>query len=168
MSGGTKIFRRGVSETSTLVQDLGVLGDIRQEADGKMYRLVKAGAALANGQLVQLDSVSGTGTSPWMVEGAHASTVPVFGARQAGSVAAAGFCFVQCQGPITLTGTYVGSDLSIGLNQALELNSDKRLESFHTVTVDIDVPGCGQALMTRASDAASTVTFAMWLDGMGI
>ncbi len=160
------VFRRDVTESSATESDLGTVGELRYETDGRTYRLVKAGAAVADGQLVQLDSVSGS--TGYTVEGVHLRETPVFGVNQMGqSVAAAGYFFCLVKGTANVRSADFGTDVSCDLVDQIFLNSDDRLESVDTdaQSTILDLPAVGQCLVSRASDA--TAVQPIYIVGMG-
>lgn len=163
------IFRRDVTESSTTESDLGNVGELREETDGRVYRLVQAGASVADGGIVQLDSVSAsTGV---IVEPPHAELTPIYGANQMGqSVAANGYFFVLVKGTCSVRSADIGSDLSMAAGTPpVGLNSDNRLESISSVVAtnseQVQIYGQFIESVSRASDATTTGRF--YIHGLG-
>jgi len=176
MAGAQEVFNGPVTQTyaSTASNALGAPGGTKriETADGREYRLVQAGATVADGALVRLDSVSGsTGTIVEQFAAAQSHS-PVFGAMQAGqSVAAAGYFWAMVKGTASIRSADIGSDESMISAINIALNTDARIASVRTAaattTAGIIMPKIGQFIesVSRASDA--TVTGAFYIVGMG-
>lgn len=171
MGANKTIFRRGTGETSLTASDLGTPGELRIEPDSRQYRLVSVGSAVATAdgpQMIQLDSVSAS--VGYVVEPAHSSLVPLYGVYNATAALATGAYFwCMVRGSVGIGGVEVGSDVSMAANIALMFNTDVRLETVRGIATGAGWAGIvGQNIgASRASDAASTVTQAVYVVGLG-
>lgn len=93
------IFRRDASITSLTASDLGTPGEYREDEVGSIYKMVYDGNnTVADGGLVQLDSVSGT--DGFTVEQAYSTTLPAVGVNNTlGTWASGTYGFVLVKGP---------------------------------------------------------------------
>ena len=154
------VFRRGLTVTDTVESNLGTAGQQRIATDGRVYRLVKAGASVANLGLVVLDSVSASVGNIVEPPAAFASGKAAYGANQAGtSVAAAGYFWCMVHGTASVRSADIGSDVSMNSHAMCILNSDGRIaQNLGVATTVIPNTVIGQFIqsVSRASDATVT------------
>ena len=148
-----KVFRRGVTTTSTSVTDLGEVGDYRIEGD-KKYRLVYTVATQAAKAILQIDSTDASLAS-YQVQSVAASSSTVFGVNDTGaSIAGSTYFWALVQGPWVADSTVLGTDTDLVAEHAIGLNSDKRIGKILTVTSDHDTHIWGQAIVAVTSVAS--------------
>ena len=163
MAGAQEVFNGPVSGTyaSTASNALGALGGalrVETAVGGKSYRLVKAGASVAAGEILQLDTATANAGGT-IVEGAKASTYPVYGICQAQSCAANGYFWAQVGGVATVASSYLDTDNVGAANNMVQLNSDFiRMASQGTATLKQNIRAFGQALNSWATDATHVVS----------
>jgi hypothetical protein len=153
-----KIFRRNVTDTSTVASDLGTPGEYRIESDGRKYQLVQAGSTVAIGAVLQLDAVSAS--VGYIVDENVGSNFPLRGINNTGaSHAANAYFFALVRGSVAAASLAIGSDVSMATNVPLILNSDTLFApQISNSATNLIVPGIwGQNLgASRASDATTT------------
>lgn len=151
-----------VINTGTITSDPTVSGSLGMKVNEglNVFRLVKAGTTIASTPVIlQLDSVSSNGTLGYVVEPAHASTVPVYGFNKTGaSVSTNEYFWALVEGPVVVDSTVLDSDSDIGANALLYLNSDKRIASKITATTGQIREVFGQSLASITSVASTQGT----------
>ena len=161
-----KVFRRGVTDTSTTLSDLGEIGDKRFE-DGKTYRLVYAATTQIAKAILALDSTDASLAS-YTVQAVPASNATVYGVNDTGGTLASGTYFwCMAEGPYVVNSTILGSDVDIATEEPLGLNSDKRLATIVTATSDHLTQACGFALIAITSTASTQGTPTVLIKGLG-
>lgn len=151
---GRKVFRRGVTTTSTTLADVGEIGDVRL-VDGVSYRLVYTSASLASsgaGLILTLEDQATFEVKAIAV----AETQPVYAVNSTGgSVAALSYLWAMTHGPFAITSAMT-SNSTIAANQAI---AGMAGEVLITWTSAATVPPCGQnGSLSIASNASGTVT----------
>lgn len=168
MAQAKDIFRRHVTVTDTVESNLGVVGELRAEGTN-LYRLFQAGASIADGGLLQLDTVSAS--AGYIVEPAILPDQPIHAVNQCGtSVPDAGYFFGQVKGIMTVRSADINA-VSMALNAAVCLDSGATpklgtvVDAVTTVHPRI-VQGQFIGAASRASDATDAARFYLVCQGI--
>ena len=148
-----KVFRRGVTVTSTTLADIGEIGDYRTVGD-KKYRLVYTSASLASSGVAAVLTLESQQT--WEVRKISvAETEPVWGVNATGaSVPALSYLWAMVDGPLTISSAMTGSN-DIVANQAITMAAG---EVFITWLSTTTTPNpCGTALQSLSSDGSTPI-----------
>lgn len=161
-----KVFRRGVTTTSTTLSDIGEVGDERTIGP-KRYRLVYTVATQAAKAILALDSTDAALAS-FQVQVAPASTSPVFGVNDTGAtVAGSTYLWALVEGPFVADSTVLGNVASVAAEAILALDSTMKLGQFTTVASDQNRHQLGHSITSWTSVDSTQGTPTVWLKGMG-
>lgn len=146
-----KVFRRGVTDTSTTLSDLGEIGDKRFE-DGKTYRLVYCATTQANDAILYLDSVD-TSLASYQVQVAVTDEDYPFCVNDTGATIASGTYFWgQAEGPWAAEYTAFSTKADIATENPLYMDADGKLGT--TIASD-STPAVGQSIVSLTSVATN-------------
>lgn len=161
-----KIFRRPVTDTSTLASDLGTPGEYRIESDGRKYQLVQAGSTIAAGAVLQLDAVSAS--VGYIVDENVAVNYPFRGLNMAGASHAAGaYFFALVKGSAAAASLAIGTDASMQSNVPLQLNSDILFASQANQPTNSVVPMVWGQNLAASRESDDTTTQAVFIHAQG-
>jgi hypothetical protein len=161
-----KVFKTGVTTTSTTLTNMGEIGEERWEG-GKKYRLVYTVASKTDKAILALDSTD-SALASYTVQYVPASTSPVFGVNDTGGpIPALTYFWCMVEGPHVTNSGFLDSDAAIATESLLMLNSDKRWSQITTVTSLADRPEVGQAILAITSVPSTQGTPTIWVKGMG-
>lgn len=161
-----KIFRRPVTDTSTLASDLGTPGEYRHESDGRKYQLVQAGSTIAIGAVLQLDAVSAS--VGYIVDENVGSNFPLRGINNTGaSHAANAYFFALIKGSVAAASLAIGSDVTMATNVPLQLNSDSLFAPQLNVSNDTIIPQIWGQNLGASRLSTATTTQAIFIHAQG-
>lgn len=151
---GRKVFRRGVTTTSTTLADIGEIGDVRL-LDGNKYRLVYTSASLASSGVAAVLTLVSTGTYE-VRKIAVAETEPVYAVNSTGAdVPALSYFFAMTEGPLAITSAMT-SNSTVAANQAITMMAGEVFITWTSASTELP---CGQACASFASNGSGTVLF---------
>ena len=161
-----KAFKGGVTDTSTVLTNMGEVGDIRREG-AKAYRLVYCATTQANDAILYLDSVD-TSLTSFQVQVAVASTDHPFCVNDTGASLASGTYFWGLvSGPWAAEYTAFSTKADLVTEDALYLDADAKLGT----TVVTNTPSIGQniiALTSVATDLDDAGPYTVYLKLLGV
>lgn len=132
--------RRAVTETSLTSSDLGKIGSIRVEPNGKIYKLVQTVAGISADGLMCVAAAGGSGLVIVSSAGASASGIGMN--TTGGSLAASTYFWMQIAGEASGT-----SSAAYSAGASLGCAASGKLATF--------VPGTGNAVVAIALEAAT-------------
>lgn len=161
-----KAFSGPVTDTSTVLSDMGEIGD-KRFVDGQTYRLVYAATTQAANAILALDSTDATMAS-YTVQALPASSSPFWGINATGATLASGTYFWSLvEGPYVANSDLMGNLSATTTEKYLAIDSDKKIGLMGTVTSDATSPVVGASIVAVTSVDSTQGTPTIYIKGLG-
>lgn len=161
-----KAFSGGVTDTSTVLSNMGEIGD-KRFVGGQTYRLVYCATTQAANAILALDSTDAALAS-YTVQSIPASSSPFWGINATGATLASGTYFWSlCEGPYVADSDLIGNVAAVTTEKYLSIDSDLKMSLMGTVTSDHTSPYVGASIAAVTSVDSTQGTPTIYIKGLG-